>query len=297
MKDLERKFFSGEDRAGALLVLPVLAVLALVAIYPIFHSFYMSLFDIVLTRPRSAPFVGLDNYAKVLTDARFWLAVQRTTVYTIVSVVGTAVLALLVALLLNETFRGRRFLAIIVLIPWATPSIVNGLMWKWIYDHSFGSLNGLLYQFGLIDSYKVWLGDPDKSLYLVAQAAIWKQMPLAAILLLVTMKSIPEDLYRAAKVDGASALQRFIHITLPGLKSGFMLVFVYETMIAIRHFDLFAILTQGGPGDATFTLSWMIYTETFSSLRFGTGSALAFILSMATFFLSYALIRMLGRKT
>jgi len=297
MKDPERKLFSGEDRAGALLVLPVLAVLAVVAIYPIFHSFYMSLFDIVLTRPRSAPFVGFDNYARVLTDARFWLAVQRTTVYTIVSVVGTAVLALLVALLLNETFRGRRFLAIIVLIPWATPSIVNGLMWKWIYDHSFGSLNGLLYQFGLIDSYKVWLGDPDKSLYLVAQAAIWKQMPLAAILLLVTMKSIPEDLYRAAKVDGASALQRFIHITLPGLKSGFMLVFVYETMIAIRHFDLFAILTQGGPGDATFTLSWMIYTETFSSLRFGTGSALAFILSMATFLLSYALIRMLGRKT
>lgn len=296
MKEAERKFFSGEDWAGALLVLPVLVMLSAVAIYPIFHSFYMSLFDIVLTRPRTAPFVGLDNYANVLTDTRFWLAVQRTTIYTIVSVFGTVVLALLVALLLNETFRGRRFLAIVVLIPWATPSIVNGLMWKWIYDHSFGSLNGLLYQFGLIDSYKVWLGDPDMSIYLVAQAAIWKQMPLAAILLLVTMKSIPEDLYRAAKVDGASALQRFMHITLPGLKPGFMLVFVYETMISIRHFDLFAILTQGGPGDATFTLSWMIYTETFSSLRFGTGSALAFILSMTTFFLSYALIRMLGRK-
>ena len=240
--------------------------------------------------------MGADNYVAMLQDARFWVAVQRTTIYTIVSVVGTAVLGPLFALLLNETFRGRRLLAIIILIPWATPSIVNGLMWKWIYDHSFGSLNGLLLQLGLIDSYKLWLGDPDKSLYLVAQAAIWKQTPLAAILLLVTLKSIPDDLYRAAKVDGASLMQRFIHVTLPGLKPGLMLVFVYETMIAIRHFDLFAILTQGGPGDATYTLSWMIYTETFSSLRFGTGSALAFMLSVATFALSYALIRMLGRS-
>ena len=291
-----KTLFNYDERAAGLLVLPVLVVLAIIAIYPIFHSFYTSLFDIVLTRPRRQPFVGADNYVAMLQDARFWVAVQRTTIYTIVSVVGTAVLGLLFALLLNETFRGRRLLAIIILIPWATPSIVNGLMWKWIYDHSFGSLNGLLLQLGLIDSYKLWLGDPDKSLYLVAQAAIWKQTPLAAILLLVTLKSIPDDLYRAAKVDGASLMQRFIHVTLPGLKPGLMLVFVYETMIAIRHFDLFAILTQGGPGDATYTLSWMIYTETFSSLRFGTGSALAFMLSVATFALSYALIRMLGRS-
>lgn len=278
-----------------LLVLPVMAVLAIVAVYPIVHSFYTSLYDIVLTRPHRAPFVGFANYMAVFDDARFWVAVRRTTVYTIVSVVGTAALALVFALLLNEAFPGRRLLSIILLIPWATPSIVNGLMWKWIYDPNFGSLNGLLDRLGLIDRYQLWLADPDKTLLLVAQAAIWKQMPLAAILLLVTMKAIPDDLYRAAKVDGATVLQRFLHVTIPGLRSGFLLVFVYETMISIRHFDLFAIMTQGGPGDATFTVSWMIYTETFNSLRFGTGSAIAFILSMATFALSYALIRLLGK--
>jgi multiple sugar transport system permease protein len=286
---------SYDERWAMLLVLPVMAVLAIVAIYPIVHSFYTSLYDIVLTRPHRTPFVGLANYITVFDDARFWVAVRRTTVYTIVSVVGTAGLALVFALLLNEAFPGRRFLSIILLIPWATPSIVNGLMWKWIYDPNFGSLNGLLDRLGLIDRYQLWLADPDKTLLLVAQAAIWKQMPLAAILLLVTMKAIPDDLYRAAKVDGATVLQRFLHVTIPGLRPGFMLVFVYETMISIRHFDLFAIMTQGGPGDATFTVSWMIYTETFNSLRFGTGSAIAFILSMATFALSYALIRLLGK--
>jgi multiple sugar transport system permease protein len=204
--------------------------------------------------------------------------------------------ALGVALFLNEAFRGRRVLAVVLLVPWATPSIVNGLMWKWIYDSTYGSLNGLLLQLGLIDEYVIWLGDPDKTLYLIAQAAVWKQMPLAAILLLVTMKSIPSDLYRAAEVDGAGVLQRFFHVTLPALKPGFMLVFVYETMISIRHFDLFAIMTQGGPGDASFTVSWQLYVETFNSLKFGVGSAIAFILSMVTFALAYMVVRTLGRR-
>jgi multiple sugar transport system permease protein len=130
---------------------------------------------------------------------------------------------------------------------------------------------------------------------MIANAAVWKQMPLAAILMLVTMKAIPADLYRAARVDGANALQRFVHVTLPALKPGFMLVLVYETMISIRHFDLFLIMTQGGPGDASYTLSWQIYVETFRSLKFGLGAALSYILAMATFLLSWMFIRMLGR--
>ena len=124
------------------------------------------------------------------------------------------------ALFLNEAFRGRRILAILLLVPWATPSVVNGLMWKWIYNSNYGVLNGLLHALGLIDNYKIWLADPDKTLLLIANAAIWKQMPLAAILLLVTMKSIPEDLYKAARVDGANVLQRFLHVTLPALRPG-----------------------------------------------------------------------------
>lgn len=119
-------------------------------------------------------------------------------------------------------------------------------MWKWIYDSGYGALNGLLLQLGFIDKYLIWLGDPDKTIPLIANAFVWKEVPLATILILVTMKSIPADLYRAAQVDGANVLQRFVHITLPSLKPGFALVAIYETMMAIRHFDLFFILTEAG---------------------------------------------------
>ncbi len=285
-----------DERSAALLVFPVLAVLLVVAAFPIIYSFWVSLHDIVLTRPLRRPFVGFDNYLRIFDDERFWTAVSRTTVYTLVCVAVTTLLAVLVALLLNETFPGNRLLSALLLVPWATPSVVNGLRWKWIYDPTYGLLNGLLVQVGLLERYRVWLSDPDITLLLIANAAIWKQMPLAALLMIVTMKAIPDDLYRAAKVDGANVLQRFVHVTLPALRPGLMLVLVYETMISIRHFDLFLIMTQGGPGDASFTLSWLIYVETFRSLRFGTGAAMSYVLAITTFALSWAVIRFLGKR-
>jgi multiple sugar transport system permease protein len=289
--------FNYDERSALLLILPVLVALAVVAVFPILYSFYTSLFELNLARPLRRPFVGLDNYVRMLQEPRIHVAIARTAVYTLVTVATTTLLALVVALFLNERFRGRRFLAVLLLVPWATPSVVNGLIWKWIYDPNYGALNGLLKAAGLIDRYVIWLGDPDKTLYLIANAAVWKQMPLAAILLLVTMKAIPEDLYKAARVDGANHIQRFLHVTLPSLRPGLMLVLVYETMISIRHFDLFMILTQGGPGDASSTLSWQIYVETFVSLRFGTGSALAYILALATLMLGYLMIRLLRRES
>jgi multiple sugar transport system permease protein len=288
--------FGYDERSAAIMLLPAFAVLLLVAMFPIVYSLYTSLYDINLTRPHRQPFVGFGNYARIFADDNFWTAVQRTTVYTLVTVTVTTALATAVAVLLNEAFPGRRVLSALVLLPWATPSIVNGLMWKWIYDPNFGVLNAALKSLGLIDSYVVWLGDPSKSLMLIANAAVWKQMPLAAILLLVTMKAIPADLYRAARVDGANVFQRFMHVTLPGMKPGLMLVLVYETMISIRHFDLFLIMTQGGPGDATYTISWQIYVETFRSLKFGIGAALSYLLAIATFVLAYAIIRGLAHK-
>jgi multiple sugar transport system permease protein len=292
---LQRRF-NYDERSAMLLIAPVAIGLALVALFPIAYSFYTSLFDINLARPLRRPFVGFDNYARMLLEQRIQTAILQTAIYTFMTVVATTLMALVVALYLNETFRGRRVLAVLLLVPWATPSVVNGLMWKWIYDSNYGVLNGLLKALGLIDNYVVWLADPDKTLLLIANAAVWKQMPLAAILLLVTMKSIPEDLYKAARVDGANHLQRFLHVTLPSLRPGLMLVLVYETMISIRHFDLFMILTQGGPGDASSTLSWQIYVETFRSLRFGTGSALAYLLALATLVLGFLLIRLLRQK-
>ncbi len=275
---------------------PVMVVLMGVAVFPIVYSFYISFFRIKLTRPNRQPFVGFRNYTDILSDASFWQAVLKTVEFALFSVTSIAVIALLVSLLLNQNFRGRRIISTIILVPWAIPYIADALMWKWIYDSNYGALNGLLYQLGFIHKYMVWLGDPQKTLLLIANAFIWKEVPLSAILLLVSLKSIPADLYQAARVDGASVWQRFIHITLPAMRPGFMLVMIYETMMAIRHFDLFFVLTEGGPADASHVLSWHIYVETFRNLSFGSGAAMSYLLAIATFVISYFFIRALGRR-
>lgn len=287
---------SYDERSAYLFIAPLAAVLFIVAVFPVIYSFYTSLYDLKLTRPRRVPFVGLDNYVTVLSSPTFWESVERTVVFTVISVTAISVIALLAALLLNENFPGRRILSALLLIPWAIPYVANALMWKWIYDSNFGALNGLLFQFGFIDNYMVWLGDAKKTLALIAQAFVWKEVPLATILLLVGLKTIPADLYSAAKVDGANAMQRFFHITLPALKSSFALVFIYETMMAIRHFDLFFILTEGGPGGASDVVAWRIFVETFRNLSFGTGAAMSYILALATLALAYVVIRAMAQR-
>jgi multiple sugar transport system permease protein len=287
---------SYEERNALALVAPLAAVLFAVAIFPILYSFYISLYSLKLTRPHRVPFVGLDNYVAVLSDPQFWEAVERTVIFSVLTVVAISAIALLIALLLNEDFPGRRALSALLLVPWAIPYVANGLMWKWIYDSNYGALNGLLFQLDFINSYMVWLGDAQKTLALIANAFVWKEVPLAAIILLVGLKTIPADLYAAAKVDGANAMQRFLHITLPALKPSFALVVIYETMMAIRHFDLFFILTEGGPGDASHVVAWRIYVETFRNLSFGTGAAMSYILAITTLALAYVVIRALARR-
>ena len=285
------------DQASALwLLAPMLGVLLVVAVFPVLYSFWISLFDLRLTRPHRVPFVGFDNYVDVFQDELFWQSVWRTTSFTVICVVAIMLIALAMALLLNEEFRGRRFLSAMLLVPWAIPYVANGLMWKWIYDSGYGALNGLLLQLGFIDKYLVMLGDTNKTLSLITNAFVWKEVPLATILLLVTLKSIRPDLYSAAKVDGANVWQRFIHITLPSLVPGFALVVIYETMMAIRHFDLFFVLTEGGPAEASHVVAWQVYVETFRKLAFGTGAALAYIMALATFVLAWSIIRATSRK-
>jgi multiple sugar transport system permease protein len=285
-----------DQKSAMLLLAPMMGVLLVVAVFPVLYSFWISLFDLKLTRPHRAPFVWFDNYGRIFQDALFWESLLRTFSFTVMSVAAIMLIAMLMALLLNEEFRGRRILSAVLLIPWAIPYVANGLMWKWIYDSGYGALNGLLLQLGLIDKYIVMLGDVDKTMGLITNSFVWKEVPLATILLLVTLKSIRADLYSAAKVDGANVWQRFLHITLPALVPGFTLVMIYETMMAIRHFDLFFILTEGGPADASNVLAWQVYVETFRKLSFGTGAALAYIMAIATFTLAFFIIRSTSKK-
>ena len=285
-----------DQRSAMLLLAPMMLVLMVMAVFPVLYSFWISLFDLKLSRPHRAPFVGFDNYVQLFHDPLFWSSIGRSTSFTLMSVAAIMLVAMLMALLLNEDFRGRRILSAVLLVPWAIPYVANGLMWKWIYDSGYGALNGLLQQLGLIDKYMVMLGDVNKTMPLIVNAFVWKEVPLATILLLVTLKSVRADLYSAAMVDGANLWQRFIHITLPALKPGFMLVMLYETMMAIRHFDLFFILTEGGPAETSTVLAWQVYAETFRKLAFGTGAALAYIMAVITFVLAFFIIRTLGKK-
>lgn len=289
-------FLSYDERAAAGLLLPLGAVLIAVTLVPIVYAFWTSLYALNLRRPLRVPFVWFDNYAAVLRNPLFLAAVERTALFTVMTVAGVAVLGLLAALLLDQSFPGRRVLSACLLIPWAIPSVANGLMWKWIYDANYGALNGLLLQTGLIQHAAIWLGDSSRTLPLIANAFVWKEVPLAAILLLVNLKAIPADLLAAARVDGAPAWQRFRHVTLPALRPGFTLVAVYEAMVAVRHFDLFFLLTEGGPGNASDVVAWRIYVETFRNLNFGLGAAMAYILALATLLMSYGLIRTLAQR-
>lgn len=287
---------SHDERAAAGLLAGLAAVLMALTAFPILYSLWISLFAVNLRRPNRMPFVGLDNYATVLSSPIFWDSVGRTAFFAALAVACVLAIATLAALLLDQDFPGRRILSACLLIPWAIPSVANGLMWKWIYDANYGALNGLLLQLGFINAAMIWLGDANRTLPLIANAFIWKEVPLAAILLLVTLKSIPADLYAAAAVDGAPAWKRFLAVTLPALRPGFLLVTLYETMMAVRHFDLFFLLTEGGPGGASDVVAWRIYVETFRNLSFGTGAAMSYLLAIATLALSYALIRSMAQR-
>lgn len=286
---------SNDEQAAFGLLAGLAVVLMAVTAFPILYSLWISLFAVNLRRPNRMPFVGLDNYVGVLSSPQFWDSVGRTAIFASIAVTAIVMIATLVAMLLDQDFPGRRVLSACLLIPWAVPSVANGLMWKWIYDSNYGALNGVLLQLGFISSGMVWLGDAHRTLPLIANAFVWKEVPLAAILLLVSLKAIPADLYGAAAVDGAPAWNRFFHVTLPALRPGFLLVMLYEAMMAVRHFDLFFLLTEGGPAGASDVVAWRIYVETFRNLSFGTGAAMSYILAIATLLMSYALIRSMAR--
>jgi ABC-type sugar transport system permease subunit len=275
---------------------PALLLMVLLNIYPILHSFYVSVHVYNLKRPHRNPFVGFENYVMFLESEDFYNAFTNTIVFVVVSVIAVALLGLIFALALNELGSGVRKWAVpLILVPWAVPYVANGLIWEWIYHSDYGVLNGLLVSLGIIEKYQTWLSNPNRALYTLVNAFVWKEVPLATVLILTALQAIPEDLYSAAKVDQAGASRRFWHITLPALKLAFLLVLVYSSIISIKTFDLIYILTEGGPGDATALVSWYTYVETFRNLQFGSGAAISYVIAIATFILAIGYIKILYR--
>jgi multiple sugar transport system permease protein len=282
-----------EPSFAFLLNAPALLAIVLLVGYPILYSLWLSLHRYNLKRPRLFRFIGLENYAEILRSPEFWAALQVTLTFTGLAVGLVVGLGILMALLLNEAFPGRGFVRTVALVPWAIPPVVNGLMWQWIYDAKVGALNGLLVSLGVLPGYRGWLSDPTDALLALVTAHVWNALPLAIILLLAALQTIPAELYDAGRVDGSGAWSLFWQVTLPWLAQPLLVVLILQTMLAIRVFDIVYVLTAGGPGTATTTLVWQTYLTTFDNLDFGLGNAYAYTISLLTFGLALVYFRIL----
>ena len=189
----------------------------------------------------------------------------------------------------------KNFKRALLILPWALPTIVNAMMWRLIYNPEFGSLNALLLQFGLIESYRSWLGVPGTAMNMVILADVWKNYPLIALIVLGALQTIPRDLYEAAAIDGASPWKRFLHITFPGILVPFSVALILRTIEAFKVFDIIYVMTRGGPADTTKTVSFFVYQESFSYLRAGSGAAYAVAVTLLSGLLIAAYVVVLRR--
>jgi len=263
---------------GYLLAAPAFVLVGLLALAPIMAALWLSLH-------RRLPIFGVDefvgawNYLQLWSDDRFWAACRTTLYFTGLSVTAELLLGFGLAILLDSLTGGRdrspRWAQVMIILPWAVPTVVSAQIWAWLYQPEYGLLNYLLLQAGVIDARIDWLADPDWAIHAAVVMDVWKTTPFAALLLLAGLKSVPQELYAAARVDGAGAWQRFRRITLPLLMPIVVIVLVFRTMDAVRVFDAVFVLTGGGPGNTTETLSIYAYKTLFQTLQFGYGSALA----------------------
>lgn len=270
-----------EQRQAWVLLAPMLLVMLLLTAWPLVRTIWLSFTDAALIGSGEAPvWTGMDNYLYALGDPDFRASIWRTLYFTVVSVSIEGVIGVLVALLLNQKFVGRNVLRVLVILPWALPTIVNAMMWRLNFNPDYGSINALLTQLGILDGYRSWLGSPDAALNAVMFADIWKNYPLVTLLVLAALQSIPDDLFEAARLDGASAWRRFRAITFPAIVAPLGVALVLRTIDAFKIFDIIYVMTRGGPVDSTKTLSFFVYQESFSYLRAGSGAAYAILMTL-----------------
>lgn len=297
--DVPRQGSPSRKRSAALLfVAPALFVLSALLAYPIIYSIWLSLTDAKLSAGvLETPFVGLGNYARLFSDAAVANAIFNTLYFTAVEVTSVVGLGLLTALLLNHPLGRWSGFRVLLLLPWAIAPVANAVLWKWIFHSNYGILNAILIGLGTIDRNITWLGDPFLALNMILLVDIWKSTPFIAILLLAALQNIPQNLYRAARMDGASRRQSFIHVTLPSLRTALAIAIILQTIWSLRTFDLIFVLTKGGPADGTVVMNFLAYRVTFNFLKFGYGASIANSIFMTSLVLAIAYVRLIQPGT
>ncbi|MCW0215561.1 MAG: sugar ABC transporter permease [Pseudonocardia sp.] len=262
---------------GLALVAPAVVLLLLVQAYPLVEGLRLSFTNTALARPRAGTFAGLDNYAELFADPRLGKILWVTLVYTVASVVGSLVIGLVAALVMNVGFRGRGLLRSILTVPWAAPGVATALVFIWMLDSQYGVTNWALTLLPFVDEYQRWLNDPSLAMPAVVAVTVWKVFPFAAIALLAALQAIPEELHEAAKIDRASGLNRFRQVTMPGIAPVVLTLALFLTIWSFRRFEIIWLLTGGGPVDATNTLMIDLYRESFKNRQLGYGSAIGMV--------------------
>ncbi len=268
-----------EARLAYGMVAPAVGTILLIALFPLTWTVWESFHLHDLRMPwLGQPFIGLENYAEVLRDRRFWGAMGHTAWFAAASVSLELVLGCVLALAMNRTFRGRTLVRATILIPWAIPTVVAALVWRFMFEGMEG-----------------WLTSDTRAWVPVILADSWKETPFVALLLLAGLQGIDPTLYEAARIDGASRWRQFRYVTLPLLAPAIMVALIFRTMNAFRVFDLIYVLTGGGPGAATEPIALYTFNSLMQNLRFGYGSALSVLVFLVTFALALGYIRLLGR--
>jgi ABC-type sugar transport system permease subunit len=270
--------------APFLMVVPAIACILAVHIYPSVRSIFMSFFDINLIRP-ARPFVGFRNYAEVFHNATFYKILFNNFLWALLSIFFGGSFALFVAQQLNKAFRGRAIFRTLFLAPWVTPPMVVAMVWRQIFSRDFSPISGLLMNLGLIDKSINFLGNTTMYLGLISVPMlslilinVWSMFPFCMVMFLASLQTIPSELYEAALVDGASAMQRFWRITFPLLLSVIQTTILMQAIWQFNSFNLSFLITHGGPLNSTELLSVTVYNAAYTGFRYGYGAAISVIM-------------------
>jgi multiple sugar transport system permease protein len=275
-----------ERRLAFAMVSPSMLLIALVAAYPIIYAIWLSLHEYSVRVAGLSRWAGLNNYSEALSNPDFWDAMRTTLVFSVVSVTFELLIGLAMALCMHEAFKGQGLLRTVVLVPWAVLTVVTAIMWRTIFESPQGFVNNIL------GGDTVWLGQEPHALIVIIIADVWKTAPFMALLILAGLQVIPSDIYEAAKVDGATAWQRFRKITLPLLTPAILVALIFRTLDALRIFDLPYVLTKGANGTTTLSL---IAQETFATNRiYGLGAAYSVLTFITVMIVSFTYIWTVG---
>jgi ABC-type sugar transport system permease subunit len=280
-----------EQGFAFLLLSPAALLILAIVLVPLAITFAYTLFDTNLLSDSKGRFMGLASYAAVLGAPWFWESLGRTLYFTFVSLVLETGLGLLFALLLNGRFPGVSVLRALVILPWAIPTNVSGALWKWILHPDYGALNALLSWAGVIKEYQAWLGQPWQAMNFVILADVWKMAPYSAIFFLAALQFINKALYEAARIDGAGAFRRFRCVTFPHLVPTLLVVVVMRSMEKFKAFDLFYIMTKGGPANGTKVLTYDAYLRGFNNLDYSTAATISYVIAFIVLALTVAYLK------